>query len=65
MAAAKKQGGAAPVAAPPKAPAAPAAREAFTLKDATRVGLFGVEVDATPDHAYTVAGVTATAKEKN
>lgn len=29
-----------------------------TLEDATRAGLLGVEVDGTPNRAYTVEGVT-------
>ena len=57
MAAAKKPTGGAAKAAPPVA-APPAARRAHTLADATRVGLFGDEVDATPDRSYSA---TATA----
>jgi hypothetical protein len=58
MAAAKKPTGGAAKAAPP-VPAPPAARAAHTLADASRIGLFGDEVDATPDSRYSA---TATAQ---
>lgn len=34
-------------------------RVSTTLEEANEVGFLGVEVDPTPDHAYTVAGVIA------
>lgn len=34
-------------------------KEAHTYADAVEAGLLGVEVDPTPNHAYTVAGVIA------
>lgn len=51
MAAAKKT---------PSVPAQPhrpgGARHAHTQEDALKIGLFGIEVDATDDFEYTVAG---------
>lgn len=52
----KTPGGEADVS-PPAAPAA--ARSAFDLEEATKIGLFGVEIDATDDSAYS-AVATAT-----
>lgn len=64
MAAAKKPTGGAAKAAPPvKAPEPVGARSAHTLADATRVGLFGDEVDPTPDHEYTAPRQAAPTKE--
>jgi hypothetical protein len=43
----------------PKAKKTSGATDATVIGDETERGFLGVEVDTTPNHAYTVAGVTA------